>query len=306
MLDIIGLGDADVDLIVRVDHVAGHDEKVRGRLVGKCPGGVIANFCCAAARFGARAGIVTTVGNDEFGRLAIEELKNFGVDTGGVVVKQGEETYFCIVLLDGTGEKALTIVETSTLTPKIEDIDMDYVAKTRYLHMPSLDIDVIEYAAPKAAAMGVKVSIDIEATAACLDIAVWEKILRHTYIVFPNEAGLRALFGEVSVAEAASEILKMGPRIVVVTCGAKGAQVFASREEFSVPAFRVRVEDTTGAGDCFNAVFLSGLCKGWDMRKSAQYASAAAAMSVQAIGARTGLPSEAEVDGFLEKMSGKV
>lgn len=301
MFDIIGLGDADVDLMIRVDHIAGHDEKVRGRLLGKYPGGIVANFCCAAARFGARTGIITTVGDDEFGRLAIDELKRFGVDTGGVVVKPGEETYFCIVLLDDTGEKALTIVETSTLTPKIVDIDMDYVARAHYLHIPSLDLDLVQYAAQKASDMGVKVSLDIEATAARAEVGMWERILRHTYIAFPNEAGLSALFGETDLAVAARRMLKMGPKIVVVTCGAQGARVFTSEEEFTMPAFRVAVKDTTGAGDCFNAVFLSGLSKGWDLRKTAKYAAAAAAMSVQEVGARTGLSTQAEVEGFLKR-----
>lgn len=56
MLDIIGVGDTNVDVMIRVPRIASHDEKVRGQLLGNFPGGIIGNFCCAAAAFGAKAG----------------------------------------------------------------------------------------------------------------------------------------------------------------------------------------------------------------------------------------------------------
>lgn len=59
------------------------------------------------------------------------------------------------------------------------------------------------------------------------------------------------------------------------------------------------MQDTTGAGDCFNAVFLSGLVEGWSMERCAQYASAAAAIAIGAVGSRTKLPSRAETERFI-------
>lgn len=69
MLDIIGVGDTNVDVMIRVPHIASHDEKVRGQLLGNFPGGIIGNFCCAAAAFGAKAGAVCKVGMDGYGEL---------------------------------------------------------------------------------------------------------------------------------------------------------------------------------------------------------------------------------------------
>ena len=134
MLDIIGLGDSNVDLIIKVDHIAGHDEKVRGKLLGKYPGGIIGNFCCAAAKFGVRSGIMSTIGDDEFGQICIDGYREFGVDTGGLIIKPGESTYFCVVYLDASGEKALTIAETPLLVPQATDIMMDYIRQARF-HM---------------------------------------------------------------------------------------------------------------------------------------------------------------------------
>ena len=298
MLDIIGVGDASVDLIIEVDHVPGHDEKVRGRLLGKHPGGIIANFCCAASRFGAKTGIVTTVGDDSYGQLAIDGLAEFAVDQGGMVVKAGESTYFGVIYLDSTGEKALVVVETPLLVPATSDIDVDYINRSRYVHLTSLDLELARFVTANVNS-DVKVSIDIEPTADGGGLSSWEGILRKLHIVSLNEAGLKTLMGSEDVRVGANTLLGYGPEIVVVTSGANGVDVFTRGEHFHLPAFKVPVVDTTGAGDCFNAVFLSGLAKEWDLRQAAMYASAAAALSIQKVGARAGLPTEADTRCFI-------
>jgi ribokinase len=77
-------------------------------------------------------------------------------------------------------------------------------------------------------------------------------------------------------------------------------KIFKENYQFEHPIYAVQVKDTTGAGDCFNAAFLVCLSKGWSIEKAAKYASAAAAMSIQAVGAREGLPSFYEVETFLK------
>jgi ribokinase/sulfofructose kinase len=81
---------------------------------------------------------------------------------------------------------------------------------------------------------------------------------------------------------------------VRAACGVASAD-----DEFHIPAFDVEVRDTTGAGDCFNAAFVSAWLHGWPLREMARFACAAAALSVQAIGARGGLPSEEDVFDFI-------
>jgi ribokinase len=109
VLDIIGVGDTNVDLIVEVDHIPAHDEKVLGKLLGKFPGGIIGNFCAAAAQFGTSTGVVTKLGKDEFGDLCFADYIKRGINTDGIVQKENIDTYFCVIHLDHTREKALTI-----------------------------------------------------------------------------------------------------------------------------------------------------------------------------------------------------
>ncbi len=297
-LDIVGVGDSDVDLMISVDHVPGHDEKVRGRLLGKFPGGIIGNFCCAAARFGARTGIVTVVGEDEYGSLCRKDYAETGVDCRRIVVRKDASTYFCIVLLDRTGEKVLTLIETPLIVPRTQDVDIQYVRRARYAHVSSLDFDLLRFVATNVSD-SVSVSFDIEAHANETSLAKWEEVIPKARTIFINDAGIRMLYGSEDIPANARRMLALGPAAVVVTQGSRGSLVCAEHGIFTQPAFAVEVKDTTGAGDCYNAVFLSCLARGLDLRRSCLHATAAAALAIQSIGSRTGFPSFGQVEGFL-------
>ncbi len=300
MLDIIGIGDAGIDLMIAVDHIPAHDEKVRGTLLGKYPGGIIANFCAAATKFGAATGVVAKLGKDEFGVLSLNDFIKRGINVDGMVLSETENTYFCVIHLDHTGEKALTVVQTSGIVPRKEEINLKYVRRARYVHMATLDLDLAKYVFENLEGSGCKLSLDIESTASKADASIWDCVLQRLDIAFPNVAGLYALTGEKDVDRGASCLLDRGVKMVVVTCGAQGVKIYKDHYHFEHPIYKVDVKDTTGAGDCFNGVFISCLAKNWPIEKAARYASAAAAISIQFVGSREGLPTCDEVDLFLK------
>lgn len=299
MLDIVGVGDTNVDLIVKVDHIPTYDEKIRGTLLGKFPGGIIGNFCSAAAKFGANTGVVAKVGKDEFGDLCISDFINRGINVDCMIQKEDADTYFCVIHLDHTGEKALTIVQTSGFLPIKEEINLEYVRSAKFVHMTTLDVLLVNQVFSDLAGSGCTLSLDIEPTASTVDDQVWNSVLNKLDIAFPNLAGLQALTGQSDPKIGASCLLEHGVKLVVVTCGFQGVKIYKKDYFFEHPIFPVQVVDTTGAGDCFNAVFIASMAKGWSIEKSAMYASAAAAISIQAVGAREGLPTCEEVDLFL-------
>jgi sugar/nucleoside kinase (ribokinase family) len=298
-LDVIGVGDTCLDIAVNVERIPRRDEKIRGRLVGKNPGGVVGNFCCAAAKFGARTGLITVVGDDEFGRMCVDDYRSFQVDDPGIKIKPNGTTYFCFVLLDSSGEKALTIVETPLLIPAIEDVDISYLNDARYVHLSSLGLELARYVVDQLKTTDVRVSIDLESTAAGTGLEDWESILESTYILFSNQAGLAALVKHSDEAACVDRLLGLGVKVVVVTKGSFGGTVATRRGTSFYPAFPVTVRDSTGAGDCFNGVFIGCLAKGLELVECAYQASAAAALSIQSVGARVGLPTLAEVNEFL-------
>lgn len=300
MLDIIGIGDTNVDLIVKVDHIPTHDEKVRGILMGKFPGGIIGNFCSAAARFGSATGVVAKVGDDEFGNLCMKDFIDRGINIDGMIQKKDVDTYFCVVHLDSTGEKALTIVQTTGFLPTKDEINLEYIRKAKYVHMTTLDVELVDYVFGQINESECVLSLDIEATASNANSEVWDRILKKLDIAFPNLMGLRKLTGIENVDEGAHLLIQKGVKTVVVTSGSLGVKVYQKNLYFEHPIFKVNVKDTTGAGDCFNAVFIASLSKRWPIEKATKYACAAAAITIQSVGAREGLPTQIEVESFIK------
>lgn len=301
MLDIIGVGDTNVDVMIQVPNIPMHDEKARGKLVGNYPGGITANFCSAAAALGAKVGAVCKVGRDDYGKMAFSDLQARGIDVSHMVIDPECETYFCMVLLDATGEKALTIVETSGFLPHPAEIDVAYLKTARWVHMTTLDMELTAWAARELEGSGTMLSLDIEATAGDCTRELWDEVLGRTAIAFPNEAGLEALTGCKTIEEGAKQMLVRGVKLVVVTCGADGVRIYHKKGSVCRQAYRVPVKDTTGAGDCFNGAFLTGITKGWSLERCARFACAAAAISIGSVGARTGIPVPAQVQEFLEE-----
>lgn len=297
--DILGVGDADVDIYLDTPKLPGRDEKVLGGLIGEFAGGVVANFCCAASKAGSRVALASLVGDDRYGDMALAALRACGVDTGPVVVRAGGRTYFCLVMLDDSGEKALVVVKTDCIGPTREDIDLASIGDARLIHLLANDIDLTIWLAEQARKRDTLVSLDMEPTTVGppADMA---RLLGSVDLAFPNAAGLQELAGGDELS-GAREILNMGPRVVVVTLGAKGCLVVSPDEIFHLPGIPVQVADTTGAGDCFNGTFVSCYLRGWDLRRCAEVATAAAAISVTGIGSRTALASLPAVEAFMRE-----
>lgn len=166
--------------------------------------------------------------------------------------------------------------------------------------MTSLDVDLANFVFGQLKDCGSILSLDIEATASSVDPNTWNSLLRKLDIAFPNQEGLKALTGLNDVEKGARSLLDKGVKMVVVTCGSQGVKIYQRDFFHEHTTYKVNVKDTTGAGDCFNAVFITCLSKGWQIEKAAKYASAAAAISIQFVGAREGLPTCEEVESFLE------
>ena len=288
--DVVGVGDIDVDVFLGVQQLAGPDDKVLGHLLGEHPGGMIANACCAASRLGAATAMIGRVGTDPYARVALEGLQDHGVDTSLVHVVPGGRTFYCVIMLDGSGEKALTAVDTDCHLPVRADIDPHAFARARLVHLMGDDLELACWTAREARARGARVSLDLEASTAVHGLAALRPLLEDTDVLFMNGSGARTAFGDTTVA-AARAALEHGPQVVAILRGSEGAVVADERNALRVGALRHPVVDTTGAGDCFVGAFLTRLLGGDDLVGCARYATAAASYAIGAVGSRTSLPT---------------
>ena len=284
----------------------------------KCLGGAPMNTIVGVSRLGISAGAITAVGDDPFGQFLIEELKRNKVDVSQVKVKRGRRTTITFVANEPmSGERTFLfyrkpwIEETADSALEPDDINVGYVAKASILHVSGFALsqnpcrEAIFKAIRHARKTGVKVSFD-----PTLRVDVWDslKILQETYnqvlrlsdvATFSREEA-EFIFGTSEAEEAARRALRYGIGTVGIKLGEKGSLIMSEDgRTVKATAFKVKVVDTTGAGDGWNAGLLVGLCEGWDLEKCITVANAVGAMVVTKRGAITAMPNKTELTEFL-------
>ncbi len=288
--DLIAIDKSWVDILLRVPALPGHDQKVVAEPLGRCPGGGGGNVACAASRLGLRAGMVSWVGDDTDGQLVLDDLRRFGVDTSHIAVKPGAPTNFTVVLIDPSGEKAIVIAPTTFDTLHLDAPLRAYLRAAHIVYSTTYDLEQLAQVAAVVRDAGGLLAADIEPATVPPD-----ERLRHALslvdIAFLNATA----FDPKEAAEMAGELCAAGPRVVVLTFGAHGAFACTDRQVVRHPAFSVPVVDTTGAGDCFAAAFMAAYLRRFPLEHALVYAQAAAALSIQAHGARGGLPTHEDV-----------
>lgn len=297
--DIITVDGIDLDIVMKVERLPGYGEKVNAELVGRLAGGPCANFACAAARFGMRTASLSTVGRDEGGQRLLDDFESYGVATDFVQIHESGETPFTVILIEPDGERSIIVVP--TFVPTYTDDYLHHaLSQTRAVHTFPNDPARFMQIAKIARAHQTKIMIDVEA-ASKIDRSNFEALLQWVDIASFNERGFVQFAGEPATLEGAQKLLAYGPEVVAVTLAGKGALAVSADAAAQIPGHTVAAQDTTGAGDTFNAGFLSMTLQGKSLADSLTFANAAAAISVTGLGAKGALPTVSEVEAFLEK-----
>lgn len=290
-LDVVGFGALNLDTLYRVDKIAGSGEERFITGSTQTPGGSAANTIVGLARLLNRVGYVGKVGGDPEGGLLLKSLKVENVDTKGVIVSEGDRSGAVIGFVDKKGERTLYVDPGANDTLSFEDIDESYITNAKFLHLASF-VGEKPFEAQKRllqSLSGVKVSFDPGGLYIRKGLEALRPMLRHSFIIFPTESELHLLTGK-GYKDGAKTLIEEGVSIVAVKLGEKGCYVTDGRDDFSVEAFKVRVVDTTGAGDAFCAGFLHGLLRGKNLYTCGRIANFVAGRKIEKAGAREGLP----------------
>jgi ribokinase len=136
-----------------------------------------------------------------------------------------------------------------------------------------------------------------------------KELLELVDVLLPNEYEIALMIGvpwqtSADTQHAAKNLLSQGVKNLIVTLGKQGSALFTtSGQETLIPACSVQAVDTTAAGDCFVGALAVGLCEGKSLSTAAEFASAAAALSVTREGAQPSLPLRGEVEQFIRERS---
>ena len=260
-------------------------------------GGQAATAACALARLGHRVSYAGAVGDDEAGRLAGPRLGDFGVDTGGLVIKPGARSQEAFILVEeGGGERTIVWTRGEACCLEPHDLNRELLTSCRLLHLDGHFIDAGLEAARVARAAGAVVTLDAErvqeGTAELVSLC---------HVVMGDRDFAQRLTGLDDPAGALKALAAMGPLWAGRTIGEGGAQMLAGGELFEHPGFAVEAMDTTGAGDVFHAGMAHAILLGQGPEQALAAACALAAISVTALGGRTALPGRAGLEAFLRE-----
>jgi len=251
---VIAVGNLNIDLIGKVGRPPVRDEKLLLEEFVRRPGGGAANFATACAKLGLKSGLVGCIGNDEFGKEILIELRRKGVNTAWIKVVDAP-TGLVISLSTPGGDHFLVAHRGANSFLRPEDIDEDHIKGAKLLHASSVAPEIALAAGSKAKKQGILASLDLGAELAELRKRELLDVIERFDICFMNRRSYRKVFGERPSKKGIPKIFPRKLKLLVVTMGPNGAMATDCSVVVVRPSYEVKVKDTTGAGDAFAAAF---------------------------------------------------
>jgi ribokinase len=297
------LGIFVADLAFRAKRLPVMGETLMGQGFAMGPGGKGSNQSVAAARAGGQVSFITRIGRDSFGDIALKTWSADGIDTSQVAFSDTAPTGAAFIFVSSeTGDNAI-IVETgasSTITPDYVSASEETI-KNANVFITQLETSV---AAGKrglelARKHGV-ITVFNPAPAAKIDPSIYALC---DYVT-PNETEVEEITGIAvhsidDARRAGDAVLKLGTKTALITLGAQGVLLHNKDQSVHVPTYKVKVVETTGAGDAFNGAFAVAIGEGKSPVDAARFGCATAALSVTKPGTAPSMPTRVEIDAML-------
>ena len=256
-------------------------------------GGSPMNVAYGLAQLGVPASLLTRIGRDDDGALIEQHLARAGVELLPASLRD-EPTSTAIATIGADRAASYEFDVTWDLGAVDASADWVHVGSIATFLAPGADV-IEDYLATCG-----KVSYDPNIRAALMPVDArerFERVARLTTVLKLSDEDGRWLYPDLDEAALLYRLLGFGPAVVVITRGADGAAVATAEQRFDVPAVRVTVADTVGAGDSFMAAFIACLLDGKSADAAARSAIAAAAITVSLVGAQP--PTRAELDALI-------
>ena len=295
---ILVVGSSNTDMVIKTQNFPAPGETILGGKFLMNAGGKGANQAVAAVRLGGMVTFVGKIGDDIFGKQAVQQLEDEGINVNFVAVDPENPSGVAMITVDRKGENSIVVAPGSNGTLSFDDFDKaaGELDDSEYVLMQlETPIQTVEYIAQKAVEKHKKVVLN-PAPAAKLS----DELLQKLYLITPNETEAELLTGikvtdEQSVLKAATVLHSKGVQIVIITMGSAGAFLLENGVAGIIKAPKVEAVDTTAAGDTFNGALVVAMSEGKTVSESIVFANKAASISVTRIGAQSSVPFRKEL-----------
>ena len=297
--EILVIGSSNTDMVIKTGMFPKPGETVVGGKFFMNPGGKGANQAVTAARLGAKVTFIAKIGNDIFGKQAVQGFINEGIDTQYILTDKSCPSGVALITVDEKGENSIVVAPGANmeLTPfDFSKANAAFEKAEVVLMQLETPLDTVCFCAKLGNSSGKKVILN-PAPATILP----EELYKELYAITPNETETEFLTGikindEASVKSAAQWFKEKGVKNVVITLGAKGVYLLNEKESMFVAAPVVIAMDTTAAGDVFNGALATAISENIDWKKSLEFACKAASISVTRMGAQSSVPFRKEIN----------
>ncbi|MBQ8535894.1 MAG: carbohydrate kinase [Clostridia bacterium] len=312
MIDVVALGELLIDFTCQSTDEAGYPT------MAAHPGGAPANFLAALQKFGTNTALLGKVGQDAFGKLLVNTLKDAGIETRGMIMAEDVFTTLAFVTLDDKGDREFSFARKPGADTQLTFDEMDHalIDEAKVFHFGTLSLtDEPARSATKQAVTWAKEQGKMITYDPNLRKPLWKNLktakeqmlwgLSQADVVKISDEEVDFLFG-LNVQEGAAHILKnYGVKLVFVTCGAEGCWFQNEKAQGHVPSLTgLNVKDTTGAGDIFGGSAVYQLLQTGkapqelnedELRAIVTFACTSAGLSTTRAGGISSVPEKAEV-----------
>ena len=300
---IIVVGSSNTDMILKTKWIPRPGETIIGGKFSTAAGGKGANQAVGAARAGGQVIFIAKVGNDVFGRQAVEGFLKDGINIKYVLKDDKKPSGVALIFVADDGENSIGVGSGANAKLSVADVTkLKEVILSGDILLTQLEtpLPTVKAAVSIANKGGVKVILNPAPA-----VKLGNDILKNVTILTPNETETEILTGitikNQSDAQKAAEILqKKGVKIIIITMGSKGAYVCCDEFKGMVEGFKVKAVDTTAAGDVFNGALAVAISEKMPLAEAVRFANAAAAISVTRLGAEPSVPQRKDIGKLLK------
>ena len=260
--------------------------KVDNSKIKVVPGGSVVNALAGISNLGGTVSFYGKIGNDKHGLFLEEDLKKNKIKSN---LRRSEKiTGKALTFITPDNERTFAVCLGAATDLKKEDFLEEEIKKYKFLHLTGYEIesarDFCLHVIDIAKKNKVKISIDLADPGVIKRNPELKEIIKNANILFLNEEEAKALTN--LEPEKAIEQISNDIDTVAIKLGAQGSIIRHNNNIIKINGIKAKAVDSTGAGDMYAACILYGLSKGWNIEKSANLASFAAAKVVEQIGAR--------------------